>query len=77
MDIAGVVDQLQDLAQNFYWGWHPEVINVFRDLDPQLWRTVNHNPIEFLARLAKKVLTEKATQPPGLLTAWAIPSPKA
>lgn len=63
MDIASIVAKLQDLAQNFYWGWHPEVINVFRNLDPQLWRMVNHNPIEFLARLAKKVLTEKATQP--------------
>ncbi len=63
MDIASIVAKLQDLAQNFYWGWHPEAIKVFRDLDPQLWRTVNHNPIEFLARLAKKVLTEKATQP--------------
>lgn len=63
MDITSIVTKLQDLAQNFYWGWHPEVINVFRDLDPDLWRTVNHNPIEFLARLAKKVLTEKATQP--------------
>jgi starch phosphorylase len=63
MDIVSIVTKLQDLAQNFYWGWHPEVINVFRDLDPQLWRTVNHNPIEFLARLAKKVLAEKATQP--------------
>ncbi|MBW8038814.1 MAG: glycosyltransferase family 1 protein [Planctomycetes bacterium] len=63
MDINDIVAKLEDLAHNFYWGWHPEVINVFRDLDPQLWRTVNHNPIEFIARLAKKVLAEKAAQP--------------
>ena len=63
MEIDGIVAKLQSLAQNFYWGWHPEVINVFRDLDPQLWRTVKHNPTEFLAQLAEKVLTEKATHP--------------
>ena len=41
-------------------GGHPEVIEVFRDLDPPLWRELNHNPVEFLARLPDQVLQEKA-----------------
>jgi starch phosphorylase len=63
MDIAEIVGKLRSLTENFYWGWHPEVIKVFRDIDPQLWRTVHHNPVEFLARLTKEVLTEKAARP--------------
>ncbi|MDP6107444.1 MAG: DUF3417 domain-containing protein, partial [Candidatus Brocadiia bacterium] len=41
MDIAA---ELRELARNLYWTWQPEVIDVFRDLDPRLWREVNHNP---------------------------------
>src|SRR3989304_3711166 len=57
MDIAA---RLRELGRNLYWTWHPEVIDVFRDLDPPLWREVNHNPVEFLARLPDQVLQEKA-----------------
>jgi glycogen phosphorylase len=28
--------------------WHPEVINLFRDLDPIRWRQLDHNPIALL-----------------------------
>jgi starch phosphorylase len=63
MDVVDIIGRLRNLADNLYWGWHPEVIRVFRDLDPELWRAVNHNPIEFLARLAKEILKEKAARP--------------
>ena len=53
-------EQLQDLARNLYWVWHPEVIEIFRDLDPQLWREVNHNPAVFLARLSPEEVERKA-----------------
>jgi len=63
MDVTTLASGLKDLARNFYWGWHPEVIAIFRDLDPELWRAVNHNPTKFLSRLAKNVLEEKGTEP--------------
>jgi starch phosphorylase len=63
MDVTQVAARLKDLARNFYWGWHPEVVAVFRDLDPELWRAVNHNPTTFLSRLAKNVLEEKGAEP--------------
>jgi len=53
-------EQLQDLARNLYWVWHPEIIEIFRDLDPQLWREVNHNPVVFLARLSPEEVERKA-----------------
>jgi starch phosphorylase len=63
MDVTQVAARLKDLARNFYWGWHPEVVAVFRDLDPELWRAVNHNPTTFLSRLAKNVLEQKGADP--------------
>ena len=63
MDATAIAAGLKDLARNFYWGWHPEVVAIFRDLDPELWRAVNHNPTTFLSRLAKNVLQEKGTEP--------------
>ena len=42
-------DKCVALAQNLWWSWHPEVINLFRDLDPIRWRQLDHNPIALLA----------------------------
>lgn len=57
MDIAA---DLRKLSRNLYWTWQPEIIDVFRDLDPLLWREVNHNPHEFISRLADEKLEERA-----------------
>jgi starch phosphorylase len=43
--------RLHDLAFNLWWTWHPEVIELFRELDPALWRATNHNPLMLLRRL--------------------------
>ncbi len=60
MHTEAIVKKLRSLAHNLYWAWHPDIVVVFRDLDPDLWRDVNHNPLEFLSRLAEKVIQEKA-----------------
>ena len=43
--------RLNDLAFNLWWTWHPEVIELFREMDPALWRETNHNPLTLLRRL--------------------------
>src|SRR5689334_15736162 len=35
--------QLEELARNLWWSWNPETIRLFRDLDPQLFQSSNHN----------------------------------
>jgi len=62
METAEIIHKLHDLARNLYWAWHPEVIRVFRDLDPELWRETNHSPTEFLSRLADKAVEERAAE---------------
>lgn len=58
-------DKCMMLARNLWWAWHPEVTNLFRDLDPIRWRQLDHNPIALLreftpdrlaARVAEMVL---------------------
>ncbi|HEY8020575.1 MAG TPA: alpha-glucan family phosphorylase, partial [Thermoanaerobaculia bacterium] len=48
---SGVVRKLRELAQNLWWSWQPEIRFLFRELDPELWRTAHHNPVAVLQRL--------------------------
>lgn len=50
------------IASNLWWSWHPEVVNLFRDLDPIKWRKVDHNPIVLLAEMTPEQLAERASE---------------
>src|SRR6267378_3365986 len=41
--------QLTELSRNLWWAWNPQIIKLFRDLDPEGFRASNHNPIATLA----------------------------
>lgn len=53
--------KLQALARNLWWSWHPEVGNLFRDLDPVRWRQVDHNPIVLLSEMTPEQVAERAS----------------
>lgn len=53
-------ERLADLARNLHWAWHEEVQAIFRDLDPDLWRSVNHNPVAFLRQIEDVTLAARA-----------------
>jgi len=55
-------ERLLALAQNLWWTWHPEVINIFTDLDPHLWRQMDHNPIAFLNQISSEKIEERAAE---------------
>ena len=50
------------LAHNIWWSWHPEVTNLFRDLDPIRWRQLDHNPIALLSEFTPDRLEIRATE---------------
>ena len=54
--------RLRTLAQNLWWTWHPEVIRLFTDLDPHLWREVDHNPTAFLNRISPEQIEQRASE---------------
>jgi len=55
-------DKLKELARNLWWCWQANVIDLFRELDPTLWREVDHNPVEFLKRLPADQLEKRAAE---------------
>ena len=55
-------DKLMTLASNLWWSWHPEVINLFRDLDPIRWRQLGHNPIALLSEFTPERLELRAAE---------------
>ena len=55
-------EKCQALARNLWWSWHPEVINLFRDLDPIRWRQLDHNPIALLKEFTPERLEMRSTE---------------
>jgi starch phosphorylase len=62
IDQKQLVARLRELARNLWWTWQPNVITLFRDLDPILWRTTDHNPIEFLKQISMEQLERRAAE---------------
>ena len=48
---SDIRQKLDELARNLWWTWNPEVIDLFRDMDPNRWREADHNPIVYFERL--------------------------
>src|SRR5258705_57013 len=44
--------QLDELSRNLWWSWNPEVIRLFRDLDPKLFQSTNHNAFALVQSLS-------------------------
>ncbi|MBI2945266.1 MAG: alpha-glucan family phosphorylase [Candidatus Wallbacteria bacterium] len=55
-------EKLRHLANNLWWTWHPEVIELFRSLDPAVWRQTNHNPEAFLKALSPSDIDLRAKE---------------
>ncbi len=55
--------ELRELGRNLYRAWLPEFIRVFRDIQPELWREIDHNPIEFPERPADQTVEDKYRDP--------------
>lgn len=42
---------LLDIAYNLWWSWNPEAIELFRGIEPALWRPNSYNPVKILGTL--------------------------
>ncbi|HPD78178.1 MAG TPA: alpha-glucan family phosphorylase [Spirochaetota bacterium] len=51
---------LLKIAENLWWVWNFEAIDLFRRIDVDLWRELGHNPINFLGSLPQKALDAAA-----------------
>ncbi len=49
---------LDAIARNLWWCWSPDAIQLFHDIDQELWSASRHNPIFLLARCAQEKLDQ-------------------
>ena len=45
------LEKLSEMARNIWWSWNYEATQLFRDLDPALWKEVGQNPVLLLERM--------------------------
>ncbi len=57
------IDRLYELADNFWWSWHPQARDLFRALDYPLWRMTGHNPVKQLRDINPDKLQAAAADP--------------
>ncbi|HMQ31586.1 MAG TPA: alpha-glucan family phosphorylase [Chloroflexaceae bacterium] len=57
------IARLRELAYNLWWTWHPEAQDLYRQIDPDLWELVYHNPVDFLRDVRQRKLEEAAASP--------------
>jgi starch phosphorylase len=55
-------DKCKSLTSNLWWSWHPEVVSLFRDLDPLRWRQLDHNPVALLAEMTPEQVADRASE---------------
>ena len=57
-ELPGKLKPLEKLAKNLWWVWNSDAKNLFRDLNPDLWRSTGENPVMLLQRLSTERLEE-------------------
>ena len=50
-NIPEALKPLDEIAHNLWWSWTEEAKQLYRDIDPALYKEVNHNPVLFLSRM--------------------------
>jgi len=70
--IPPTLRRLADLAQNFWFSWYPETGQLFRKLDPVLWRKVEGNPKLFLRCVDQGILERAADDEAFLATYGSV-----
>ncbi len=58
--IPEALKPLDEIAHNLWWSWNNEARDLYRELDPDLWKQVNQNPVLLLASMNYEKLEELA-----------------
>jgi starch phosphorylase len=60
------LERLRELANNLWWSWNHEAIELFRRLDRDLWESTGHNPVLILGTIRQERL-EQAAEDDGFI----------
>ncbi len=58
--IPARINRLRDIAYNYWWAWNPNATDLFNRIDPQLWESIYHNPVQFLRNVRQRNLIAAA-----------------
>jgi starch phosphorylase len=61
------LEPLQGLARNLWYTWNPDVIDLWRRLDRDLWDQCQHNPVRMLSSMSQQQLEEASRNESFLL----------
>ncbi len=62
MNSKNLYEKLTVLSRNLWWTWQPEVVDLFRDLDPKRWRELAHNPVALLQEVSPEQVEKRAEE---------------
>lgn len=56
--VPSELNNLVTMSKNLWWVWNSEAIDLFRNIDPDLWRSTNNNPVLMLQRIGYERMEE-------------------
>ncbi len=62
-DLPAKLKPLEIIAKNLWWVWNSDAKNLFRDINPDMWRATGENPVMLLQRLSSERLEEMLKNP--------------
>ena len=54
------INRLEEIANNLWWSWNAEYLRLIKNIDRDLWESVEKNPIKFLKRVSQERLKKAA-----------------
>lgn len=51
-ELPAPLARLKELSRNLWWSWQPEAVELFKELDPELWEACGHSPTQMLEHAA-------------------------
>ena len=51
---------LDTLSRNLWWSWNSEAVDLFRRINPHVWKECEYSPLRFLNRIPQERLEELA-----------------
>ncbi|NDV84659.1 glycosyltransferase family 1 protein [Bacteroides sp. 51] len=54
--VPAELEKLAEISRNIWWSWNYEATELFKDLDPELWKESGHNPVLLLERMSYEKL---------------------
>ncbi|NLC87312.1 MAG: glycosyltransferase family 1 protein [Clostridiaceae bacterium] len=52
------IEKLDDIATNLWWSWNVDFLKLFKQIDNDLWETIEKNPVKFLKLVSQEKLEE-------------------